>query len=132
MSSWRRMALELLPEQKFQNSRDYFSVYMIFFDLLPLAVSAHQSLNEDLLQRIYKYAEWCWTQKDKSSDTYNAVCVAFYEHLVDEEITSEAIPKWIKPVIFEDIRDVFEPRMTTDEYQALLLRYNLANQTHFQ
>ena len=132
MSSWRRMALELLPEQKFQNSRDYFSVYMIFFDLLPLVVHAHQLQDEDLLQRIYKYAEWCWTQKDKSSDTYNAVCVAFYEHLVDEEITSEAIPKWIKPEIFEDIRDVFEPRMTSDEYKALLIRYNLTNQTHFK
>lgn len=132
MSSWRRMALELLPEQKFQNSRDYFSVYIIFFDLLPLAVRAHQANDEDLLRRIYMYAEWCWTQKDKSSDTYNAVCVAFYEHLVDEDITCQTIPVWIKPEIFEDIRDIFEPRMTADEYQALLLRYNLANQTYFK
>ncbi len=132
MSSWRRMALKLLPEQKFQNSQDYFSVYMIFFDLLPLVVQAHQLQDEDLLQRIYKYAEWCWAQKDKSSDTYNAVCVAFYEHLVDEEITCKAIPVWIRPEIFEDIRDIFEPRMTSDEYQSLILRYNLANQTQFK
>lgn len=132
MSTWRRIALEIFPKHNFQNSRDYFSVYMILFDLRPLVISTHQLQDEDLLRRIYKYAEWCWTQKDKSSDTYNAVCVAFYEHLVDEEITCEAIPKWTKPEIFEDIRDVFEPRMTADEYQALLLRYNLANRTNFK
>jgi hypothetical protein len=131
MSTWRRIALEIFPEHNFQNSRDYFSVYMILFELLPLVRNAHESHDEDLLQRIYKYAEWCWTQKGKSSETYNAVCVAFYEHLVDEKVTCEAIPIRIKPQIFKDLQTLFKSRMKLNDYQILLLRYNSVNQTDF-
>ena len=131
MSKWRKVALEFFPDRRFQNSRDYFSVYMIWFDLLPSTVSAHELNDTDTLQKVYKYAEWCWTQKGKSSETYNAVCVAFYEHLVDEEVTCEAIPVWIKPEIFKDLQNLFKSRMKLDDYQDLLVRYNLANQTDF-
>ena len=131
MSKWRKVALEFFPDRRFQNSRDYFSVYMIWFDLLSSTVSAHELNDTDTLQKIYKYAEWCWTLKGKSSETYNAVCVAFYEHLVDEEVTCEAIPVWIKPEIFKDLQSLFKSRMKLDDYQDLLVRYNLANQTDF-
>jgi len=109
-----------------------FSVYQLFFDMLPMAQAAHQAQNRDLLERIYQYAEWCWKQKNRADDVYNAVCVAFYEHLVDEAESCAAIPQWIKPEIFADIHDVFEPRMTQDNYHELLARYNAVHRTRFE
>lgn len=133
MSAWRRVALQLFPEQRryIQNNNFHFSVYQLFFDLLLMALEAHKSKNHELLHRIYKYAEWCWSQKGKSSETYNAVCVAFYEHLVDEDVTYQDIPFWIKPAIFDDIRELLRSRMPADNYQALLSKFNSVNQTNF-
>lgn len=134
MSAWRRLALELLPEHKLwiEDKHETFSIYQLFFGLLPIAKKAHAEKDIDQLERIYKYAEWCWKQKKKAApDIHNAVGVAFYEHLVDEEIGRNEISHWIKPEIFFDIKILFKQRLSADVYQDLVKRYNLDNQTDF-
>src|SRR5437870_2803281 len=114
MSAWRKRALELFPEQRriIENKREFTSsIYQLFFDLLPDAEQAHQENNIDLLKRIYKFAEWCWKQKRRAPDIYNAVIVAFYEHLVDESSMRTAVAQWLKPEIFDDLQEVFRQRL---------------------
>ncbi|MFN8441739.1 MAG: hypothetical protein U0175_13250, partial [Caldilineaceae bacterium] len=107
-----------------------FSIYQLFFDLLPIAYEAHIKQDWNTLDRIYQYAEWCWIQ-NRAPDIQNAVAVAFYEHLVDTAASNRDIPNYIKSWIFKDICTLFEQRMSDNEYQDLLNRYNRANGTHF-
>jgi hypothetical protein len=134
MSAWRRLALELFPKQRnwIQDRNLTFSIYQLFFDLLPIAQEAHNNQDTETLEKIYYYAEWCWKQKNRAADVYNAVAVAFYEHLIDHRSSRKDIPQWIKPEIFNDIRVLFEQRLTADEYQKLLAHYNIVNGTDFE
>jgi hypothetical protein len=134
VSAWRRLALQLFPEHRriIQSNEFIFSIYQLFFDLLPMTIEAHEIGNNDFLRRVYQFAEWCWKQKPRSDDVYNAVCVSFYEHLVDHVASRNSIQYWLKPEIFEDIRDIFPPRMTEDEYKQLLDLYNSVNHTNFE
>jgi hypothetical protein len=133
MSAWRRLALELFPEHSryIQRTDFVFSIHLMFFELLPWTRKAHERQDDDFLRRAYQYAEWCWSQRKRSGHIYNAVCVSFYEHLVDHEVTFEAIPFWIKPEIFADLRGLFEWRLSPDRYQELLAKYNTINHTNF-
>lgn len=134
MSAWRRLAIQLFPEERrhIQNTYWTFSIYALFFDLLPMTVEAHQAGNAHFLRRAYQFAEWCWRQKRRSGYVYGAVCVAFYEHLVDHDPPRSAIPYWLKPEVFEDMQKVFQPRMAEDEYKQLLEAYNAVNHTGFE
>jgi len=100
--------------------------------LLPLTEEAHQENKTDLLNRIYQFAEWCWKQERGAPDIYNAVAVAFYEHLVDEEASRKAIPYWLKPRIFQDVLPLLKHRINNEEYQDLLKHYNVVNHTTFE
>jgi hypothetical protein len=137
MSAWRRKALELFPEHRqwiqdwIQDKKLIFSIYQLFFDLLPIATEAHENQDERTLERIYQYAEWCWRQLKKAPDIHNAVVVAFYEHLGDDKASLRDIPRWLKPDIFGGVRVLFEARLPADQYTRLLTEYNAVNGTGF-
>jgi hypothetical protein len=133
MSAWRRIAIEMFPERRrlIQDNSFVFSIYSMFFELLPLAREAHEHQDADLLQRIYRYAEWCWQQRRRSKYVYDAAAVAFYEHLVDRPDTLQAIPQWLKPPIFEDMIGVFRPRLEKEEFKKLLANYDDIHGTQF-
>ena len=82
MASWRRKALALFPDLKFEVQRPDFSVYQVFFRILPMSRDAHKAGDVDTLRKIYDFAEWCFEQRAK--EMWNAAGVAFYEHLFDD------------------------------------------------
>jgi hypothetical protein len=129
MSTWRKKAMELFYDMRyyFQNKDD--TIYMVFFALLPRVKQAHQLNDIDELNKIYGYAEWCLSQKSKN--LWKAAGVAFYEHLVDADITYQAIPLWIKPAVFEQIYTLFKARLGTPKYKELVETYNQVNNTMF-
>ncbi len=133
MSAWRRRALELFPEHRqwIQDKHHTFSIYQLFFDLLPLAREAHRRQDEVTLEKIYAYAAWCWRQLKRAPDIHNAVAVAFYEHLVDDAASLRDIPRWLSPSIFDGIRSLFEVRLSEEQYTKLLAEYNAINGTNF-
>ena len=135
MSDWRKLALELFPELRTYIRDKETTIYWLFFDLLPIAVAAHKAQNTKKLEVIYRFADWCHKQKDRAPDIWNAAYTAFYEHLVDDEVTLEAIPYWIKPGLFQDMRDEFEKRLERKgkgKFRELLKRYNEANSIDFK
>jgi GTP cyclohydrolase III len=73
------------------------------------------------LKKIYDYAEWCFRQEDPR--VINAVAVSFYEHLIDEPGTYNAMPDWVSYDIFLEIADLLVDRSDVPTADLLRNRY---------
>jgi hypothetical protein len=118
VSAWRREAIAAFPELRTQLNRvqEIGSPYDLWFELLPLVVEAHRDGNDDLLRRIYGYAQW---SRRQTWDLENAVAVAFYEHLFDQRWMRPLVPSWLSRDIIEDIRPLWESRLPADEMREV-------------
>jgi hypothetical protein len=114
VASWRRKVLALFPDLRLDVQRPDFSIYMVFFDLLPRVREAHKDGDTETLQRVYGFAEWCIKQKAK--DLWNAAGVAFYEHLFDSHrsLWPEFV-RWLSPRVVEDCWGLWEWRLSEEE-----------------
>ncbi len=99
MEIWRQKALAEFPCLRADLSDNGFSVYMLFFELVPMVREAHRTSNTDLQRRIYEFAEWCFSQEEK--DLWNSAGVAFYEHLFDEPDHWEQTVSWLSLGVIE-------------------------------
>lgn len=118
VSAWRREALKAFPELRTElnDKEEMFSVYALWFELLPRVEEAHREEDEDLLRRIYGYAEWCFRQ---GGDLENAVAVAFYEHLFDERWMRPLVPRWVKPEIVTSVWPLWELRLSDGDFREV-------------
>jgi hypothetical protein len=117
MSAWRRRALELFPQLCEELHRRDYSIYMLYFDLLPMVRDAHDAADADLARRIYGFAEWCFEQTAK--DLWNAAGVAFYEHLFDEKRYWRHVIPWLSPRVLKGCWTLWEARLTAEELAEL-------------
>jgi len=122
MSSWRRKAIELLPDLRHEFQDKDATPYTVFFELLPRCRQAHREGNDAELHKIYGYAEWCYRQKQK--ELWNAAGVSFYEHLGDSPETRNEMHKWVKADIFEEISGLLEYMMGAKEFAKLKKQYS--------
>ncbi|OXM82268.1 DUF7674 family protein [Paenibacillus rigui] len=134
MSAWRRIALNLFCDLRFQFNQREDTIYSLLAFLRDRLIEAHNNNDFDELDKIYNYAEWCFNQYRRSHYLHNAICVGFYEHLVEYEITRKAIPYRIKPYIFEDVKTLLEwmLRKNKELYKKLIEEYNGVNNTNFE
>lgn len=118
MASWRRKALALFPEFRDETQRPDFSVYQVFFRLLPMLREAHDANDEESLRRIYGFAGWCFDQKAK--DLWNSAGVAFYEHLFDShpKLWREFV-KWLSPSVIEGCMGLWEWRLSSKDLETV-------------
>lgn len=121
MSVWRKKAMEILPEEKKELEDPQTSIYGALGLMLSALRPAHEENNTERLKKIYGFAEWCFNQKAK--DLWNAAGVAFYEHLGDQRITFEAIPYWVKPGIYKEIKALLELILTEEDIRQLDHQY---------
>ncbi len=114
MASWRRKVVALFPDLRQDVQRSDFSVYMVFFNLLPRVREAHLDGDTETLRRIYGFAEWCFEQKAK--DMWNAAGVAFYEHLFDSHrsLWPEFV-RWLSPLVVEGCWGLWEWRLEGEQ-----------------
>ena len=114
MANWRRKALALFPDLRHDAQRPDFSVYMLFFELLPKSRQAHKAGDAKALRRIYGFAEWCFEQKAK--DMWNAAGEAFYEHLFDDDpsVWPEVV-EWLSPAVIEGVWGLWEWRLSAEQ-----------------
>jgi hypothetical protein len=118
MSTWRRKALALFPELKDELSASDYSIYQLYFDILPMEQTAHEQDDREALRRIYGFAEWCLSQREQ--ELWNPAAVAFYEHLFDEpRLWSKVIP-WLSPNVIKMVQGLLEERLDGDKYKKLL------------
>lgn len=114
MANWRRKVLTFFPDLRCEVQRPDFSIYMVFFDLLPRVREAHQEGDTETLRRVYGFAEWCFEQQAK--DMWNAAGVAFYEHLFDSHRTLwPEFVRWLSPRVVEDCVGLWESRLSEEE-----------------
>ncbi|MEA2512411.1 MAG: hypothetical protein QOJ59_1898 [Thermomicrobiales bacterium] len=57
MSAWHRRALDSFPSLRRELRDREYSIYHLFFDLLPMARDAHETFDLATLTRIYAFAE---------------------------------------------------------------------------
>lgn len=122
MSAWRRRAIEAWPESAAFIQDPETTIYLLFFELLAWVQKAHDEGDEPQLQRIYGFAHWCLGTS--SRDLKNAAAVAFFEHLVDQEPTRHAMPRWVQPSAFADLKSLFAARMSPEAYAELCRVYD--------
>jgi len=129
LSVWRKKAAELFDIPFGTNQ--HRTIYDVFQTLLQLVKEAHRLGDEEQLKNIYEYAGWCSSQRAKH--LWNAAGVSFYEHLVDDKLTCQAIPYWITPEIFSKVKSLFKWRMKDDKaYQELVEEFNRVNGTSIE
>lgn len=117
MAAWRRKALKLFPMLRRElNDREY-SIYMLYFDLLPMVREAHQGNDREVLSRVYGFADWCLRQE--AQDLWNSAAVAFYEHLFDERKDWSSIVPWLSPTAINGCWPLWEQRLTPAEMKEL-------------
>ncbi len=125
MSAWRRKAIECLPEFREEFEDPKTSIYDVFIEFRSALMEAHQAKNVERTEKIYAFAEWCFTQKTK--DLWNAAGVSFYEHLADSPEIVNELPQWIKPELYLEIRPLIEPRIEKDKFKLLDKRFGIIN-----
>jgi len=121
MDTWQRRALELFPDLQRDIESPEFTIYQLFFELVPRCRQAHSSGDTRELERIYGFADWCATQNSK--DLWNAAGVAFYEHLADSDLTLKDLAHWVRRPVFEDIAGLLEARVGVKRVAELRSKY---------
>lgn len=130
MAVWRRKALTFFPALRREINDHRYSVYMLYFDLLPLLREAHAASDTETSRKIYGFAEWCFAQR--SEEPHNAVAVAFYEHLFGLPRTDwPAIIRRLPPAVIEACWPLWELQLEPDQLRRLQATIaNHAGQPH--
>jgi hypothetical protein len=129
MSTWKRIAIKLFPEHTSGSDafqKPHMNIYQVFFQLKEDAEEYVRSNNQEGLERIFKFVEWCHEQGDRNPDIWNAAATAFLEHMADDDEGAVMIPVWVKPVVFKDMESEFKKRRERDgegKFQLLLDNY---------
>src|SRR5262249_30412834 len=89
--------MEMFPQIRPDSTRRDEPAYWLFFELKPMLRDALDVGDEDLVRRIFGFAEWCSAQTAKP--LWNAAGVAFYEHLFDYPAYSERMVPWLSPAV---------------------------------
>lgn len=114
MAAWRRKVIALFPDLRHEVQCRDFSIYMVYFELLPRVRIAHEQSDLDTLSDIYGFAEWCFEQKAK--DLWNSAAVAFYEHLFDLHRTFwPEIVRWLPPMAINSCWGLWEFRLLPED-----------------
>jgi hypothetical protein len=120
MSTWRRKAIEYLPELKheIESREDYTSLWM---NLLFPFQEALKSNDFDLVNRFIDFARWSIaSDNDKISQ---AVGLCFLEHLPTIPNVAAFFPKWFTQDEFHDLRVFFTYLATQEQVSAIESSY---------
>src|SRR5450432_2532775 len=120
MSTWRRTALEALPDFRVLIERAS-SPMALWIDLLPESQEAFSRDDSSLIAKMLSYARWC--RRSPDGDTVNAVACAFYEHLPEHGGMRRTIPRWFTKEEFEELRSVFEYHSGADVVSEIEKEY---------
>ena len=114
---WRDKAFAAFPALQNDIYDADYSIYSLFFDLLPVLVTAHRERDVEAQDRIYDFAEWCFFQDSK--ELWNAAGVAFYEHLFDEQDHWEEIVTRLPLQIMEECWTLWNARLSLMKLRRL-------------
>jgi hypothetical protein len=114
MATWRRRAIEEFPDLRDELNQPDYTIYRLFFDLLPAVREAHRANDGARLRAIYGFAEWCARQR--SQPLWNAAGVAFYEHLFDERWMWNDAAAWLPADVRANCEGLWEARLPSSDF----------------
>jgi hypothetical protein len=108
------------------------SPYGLWFELRDAFQQSYQPPpNEDLISRIYDYANWCCSQPEGTTaedDLGTCVCVCFYEHIPQSTEALEDMPRWFSRSDVVLMKDIFSYMVGEEGFQRILLAYDRPQQ----
>lgn len=123
---WGREAFNRFPEliDRFDNVE---SPYSLWIELRFAFEDAYKEpLNEDLISRIYAYADWCCLQPEgitAENDLWTAVAVCFYEHIPESPEALADMPLWFTLADVQLMKETFSYMVGEEGFQRILLAY---------
>ena len=98
MEPWREKAVEIFPELAPLFGEDD-SPYILWIELRLAFEAAYEKTppDESLIQRIYRFSEWCCEQprgETVADDLLTCVSVCFYEHVPLHPQARKDMPRW--------------------------------------
>ena len=130
--SWRREALEQFPELA-ERAERWETPYLLWFDLRDAFETEYRkpSRNEQLIRRIYEFAEWCVKQPQSSTaagDLATCVSACFYEHIPQTAEALKEMPRWIPRSTVLQMKEIFTYHTGEGGFQEILQAYDDAYQ----
>lgn len=128
---WGREAFNRFPEliDRFDNADD---PYLLWFELTEAFKNAYKApRDEDLIARIYAFADWCCSQPEGATagdDLGTCVCVCFYEHIPQSAEAVEDMPRWFSRSDVLAMKDTFSYLVGEEGFQRILLAYERHHQ----
>ena len=121
---WREEAARVFPELSEELS-ECDSPMGFWCELNLTFERAYESpVNEDLIRRIYQFADWCLQHHEEDVDAGEhlptCVCVAFYEHIPSYPAARADMPRWF---LREDVllmKQTFSYHTSEKDYEDLL------------
>lgn len=120
MSTWRRKALELIPEKRILiDSTD--SPSGLWVELYFEFDKAVDSSNQELILKILQYLRWCYSDAagDISNETHQAVNCGFLEDITRNKKHWPLFKNWFNKIEFENYKGSFQYSLNEKEYKEL-------------
>ena len=117
MSTWKREALERLPECSDILTRYGLKATEVLVELRLVCEAAHKRGGDDLLRRIYGYARWCW--QSPAPHLRRAVEFAFYQHVPVISAMRRDIHRRFTQSEFDQLREPFSWQLSAEEMAQL-------------
>lgn len=128
IADWRHTALQLLPELA-EEIREAETPYLLWIDLRLVFEAAYRSLplEDSLIQRIYQFGRWCFSQprgKSAEDDLLTCVFVCFFEHIPDCKAALDDVTRWLSSDDFAVLEGVFKETMTKKSFLSLSTHFH--------
>ena len=124
MSTWRREAIESLPEFRCL-IESAASPMALWIELHLKFLAAVQANDSSLTGRLLRYAAWCCSDRSGAlpNDTSTAATCAFYEHLPTHKELWPRFGSWFSADDFADLLPAFAYHLSAEELAALRVAY---------
>jgi hypothetical protein len=104
------------------------SPYSLWHELTSAFTHAYKEpRNEDLIRRIYEFADWCCSQpecKSADNDLGTVVCCCFYEHIPESPEALLDMPRWFSRSDVLSMKPVFSYMVGEEGFHRILDAYN--------
>jgi hypothetical protein len=104
------------------------SPYALWYELRQALHEAYKSpRNEDLISRIYAFADWCCAQPRGATaedDLSTCVHVCFYEHIPESLEALEDMPRWFSRSDVLLMKDTFSYMVGEEGFQRIIQAYD--------
>jgi hypothetical protein len=103
------------------------SPYELWFELSEAFDRAYKApRDEDLISRIYAYADWCCSQPSGTTaedDLGSCVVACFYEHIPESPEALDDMPRWFSKSDVLLMKDTFSYMVGEEGFQRILVAY---------